>query len=887
MAISDNYAPDKSSGNGVTTLFTGSWNPIASSYFRLYWEDKTTGEQTLKTLGTHYTLAFTTSGYTVTADPSYVPPSTVWVIRSRVIAKDQTDPYRTSIGFQGAVTENSFDKITAITQDLGENLERALVLPLGTSTVLVPMEAPDAGKGLRWNDTEDGIINSEDDIDDIVSDATAQADIATAQAVIATAQAGLAATARAAADADVILTHADVTTTNNNVTTTNNNVTTTNNNVTTTNNNVTTTNNNVTTTNTNAATATTQAATATTQAALAATAKTAADADVVLTHADAISTAANVVSSAANVTLAAQAAGFTYKFSTNTASSDPTSGYLKFDNGTLASATALYISETTNDAQAIAAYLATLDDSTSTIKTSMRLYKQGAASNFVIFNITGTLTDNGTWDTFTVAYVTGSGSFSNNDLLTAQFIAVGDKGTTGATGATGTMAYTVATGSANAQVLTPTSALGAYVAGDARWMVPVASNTAGAVTVAVSGLAARNIKKFIGGAVVVLAVGDLIINQPALLVDDGTQYILVNPKDYTQGADVASSGTTNLDTTTGDYVHITGTTNITAITLSQGRRCEVVFDGILTLTNGASLILEGGANITTAAGDTAVFRGEAAGVVRCIKFQKKTGKGTIAPADADLTFTDVVTNNASTSNHGFMAKLSNSATLYYDSLGTQTNPALNAVLTGYSSGAGTVASTDTILQAIQKLNGNIAALAAAGLTTIASGTLSTGAPTLVDLTSIPATYRALVLYVSGASNTVATRALIVRPNAGGGLGTDLTVGSQINTATAGSINTASALWAAVTQTAAQTAGCVINFPAYQSGPIKSFNGVVEVAATAGADWGTAQFITTSGVIATSASIAQTGALTGLRITWDNVATGVFDGTGTYALYGVN
>jgi hypothetical protein len=35
--------------------------------------------------------------------------------------------------------------------------------------------------------------------------------------------------------------------------------------------------------------------------------------------------------------------------------------------------------------------------------------------------------------------------------------------------------------------------------------------------------------------------------------------------------------------------------------------------------------------------------------------------------------------------------------------------AISATLTGYTSGAGTVAATDTILQAIQKLNGNIAA----------------------------------------------------------------------------------------------------------------------------------------------------------------------------------
>lgn len=84
----------------------------------------------------------------------------------------------------------------------------------------------------------------------------------------------------------------------------------------------------------------------------------------------------------------------------------------------------------------------------------------------------------------------------------------------------------------------------------------------------------------------------------------------------TQGANVASAATLNLDNTTGDYVHVTGTTGITAITLGQGREKTVVFDGILTLTNSASLLLASGLNITTSAGYVAKFRGEAAGVVR-------------------------------------------------------------------------------------------------------------------------------------------------------------------------------------------------------------------------------------------------------------------------------
>lgn len=83
-----------------------------------------------------------------------------------------------------------------------------------------------------------------------------------------------------------------------------------------------------------------------------------------------------------------------------------------------------------------------------------------------------------------------------------------------------------------------------------------------------------------------------------------------------QGANVASATTTVLDGTTGNIIDITGTNAITGITLGQGKFRIARFTGILTFTNGASLILPGNANITTAAGDQCIIVGYAAGVVR-------------------------------------------------------------------------------------------------------------------------------------------------------------------------------------------------------------------------------------------------------------------------------
>ncbi len=105
-----------------------------------------------------------------------------------------------------------------------------------------------------------------------------------------------------------------------------------------------------------------------------------------------------------------------------------------------------------------------------------------------------------------------------------------------------------------------------------------------------------------------------------------------------KGADIASAGTIDLDAATGNLVDVTGTTTITAITLSEGRETVVRFAGVLTLTHGASLVLPGSASIVTAAGDFAVFRGYPAGVVRCVIYSRSDGSA-ISGSSTNATIT--------------------------------------------------------------------------------------------------------------------------------------------------------------------------------------------------------------------------------------------------------
>lgn len=117
------------------------------------------------------------------------------------------------------------------------------------------------------------------------------------------------------------------------------------------------------------------------------------------------------------------------------------------------------------------------------------------------------------------------------------------------------------------------------------------------------------------------------------------------------GANIASANTTDLNTATGQYVNITGTTTITALgTVAAGVRRTLVFSGILTLThNGTSLILPSSANITTAAGDVAEFVSLGSGNWKCAGYTKVDG------TPISLTSAPVTLASASTVNIGAAA----------------------------------------------------------------------------------------------------------------------------------------------------------------------------------------------------------------------------------------
>lgn len=115
---------------------------------------------------------------------------------------------------------------------------------------------------------------------------------------------------------------------------------------------------------------------------------------------------------------------------------------------------------------------------------------------------------------------------------------------------------------------------------------------------------------------------------------------------------IASATTTDIGAVAANRVAISGTTTITSFGTTANVVRLVRFTGALTLTyNATTLILPGAANITTAAGDTAIFSSDGSGNWRCLSYTK----GTIAPATVS-TYTSadqtIVTGGLVTVAHG-------------------------------------------------------------------------------------------------------------------------------------------------------------------------------------------------------------------------------------------
>lgn len=138
-------------------------------------------------------------------------------------------------------------------------------------------------------------------------------------------------------------------------------------------------------------------------------------------------------------------AGASWKYDSATAMADPGSGEIRLNNATHSSATAIAISATSNDLAAMLNVLMAWDDSTNTIRGTMRIAKTTDKSVYREYNVTGTNTNNTTWVRMTIAYVSSDGVLTAEDAVVITFARAGNVGSTGAAGASPGPTFTFST----------------------------------------------------------------------------------------------------------------------------------------------------------------------------------------------------------------------------------------------------------------------------------------------------------------------------------------------------------------------------------------------------------------------------------------------------------
>jgi hypothetical protein len=124
---------------------------------------------------------------------------------------------------------------------------------------------------------------------------------------------------------------------------------------------------------------------------------------------------------------------FTFNGAPDSPPTDPGAGKFFFNNVTFMSATALHISETDGNGNALASLLSNFDNGASANKSLVVATKQDGSAYFS-FWITGVLTDAGAYDTFPITPIQTAGAIANNDVFNLIFVPVGDKGAAGDAG---------------------------------------------------------------------------------------------------------------------------------------------------------------------------------------------------------------------------------------------------------------------------------------------------------------------------------------------------------------------------------------------------------------------------------------------------------------------
>jgi hypothetical protein len=121
-------------------------------------------------------------------------------------------------------------------------------------------------------------------------------------------------------------------------------------------------------------------------------------------------------------------AQFTY--STTTADADPGSGIFRLNNSTISSATEMYIDDLEANGTDVSAWVQSWDDvaGNDTNRGRIRISKANTLDTWMVFKVTGAITDASGYSKISLVYIDNAGTFANEDKVFISFVASGEDG---------------------------------------------------------------------------------------------------------------------------------------------------------------------------------------------------------------------------------------------------------------------------------------------------------------------------------------------------------------------------------------------------------------------------------------------------------------------------
>jgi len=119
-----------------------------------------------------------------------------------------------------------------------------------------------------------------------------------------------------------------------------------------------------------------------------------------------------------------------FQYSTTTADADPGNGFFRLNNATISSATEMYIDDLEFNGTDVSAWVQSWDDvaGNDTNRGRIRISKAESLDTWMVFKVTGAITDATGYSKITLSYIDTAGTFTNEDKVFISFVASGEDG---------------------------------------------------------------------------------------------------------------------------------------------------------------------------------------------------------------------------------------------------------------------------------------------------------------------------------------------------------------------------------------------------------------------------------------------------------------------------